>query len=468
MLVTIALSFLSVCAAAADGGWVFLLKATPAGMVVEKVLLPEGQTLVFQCTPESGYVDVVLPVGPGGSANLAQTGAGRLLIARCQDGQIQVTERAGEKEWQRPPRSARDLAEYDIRVCVTGADGRGWAFVISQYEEVTQDTIGPVVDLFAGRVPLGPGDYVICTDTYSASAGLPATGAAPADYERYLFVRGRLPGGREGDFVLDLGAGQTVVAKAFLPADVEIREAGMVQYSAGQKEMLKYEPGGATGKVPGVLGHATLSRLVFGGIAFDDASVAVLPELPDVFGRPVVGILGIDLLRRAEVLRLVYPGDGRPGRLELRKQPSDAPNGGTVLPFSLVNLHVMVRALVNSVPVSLILDTGAPEPFLDAQAAKAAGVETQQGSAQDVRGLDAGSAQASQGVIREISLGARRDTNVSTRISALPVFDQFRAHGQAVGLLGNEFLAAVGGVEIDFGRQALRLLQPAEPSAAAP
>jgi predicted aspartyl protease len=216
-----------------------------------------------------------------------------------------------------------------------------------------------------------------------------------------------------------------------------------------------------------VLGHATLPQITFGEIGFDGASVAVLPEIPDVFGRPVVGILGIDLLRRAQVIRLGFGAADQPGRLELQPASTATEHRGIEVPFSLVNSHLMVGARVNDEPVSFIVDTGAPEPFLDAQAARAAGVAKRRDSAQDVRGLGEGSAQAHRGTMRTLSLGACEHADISTWISALPVFAPLRVHGQSVGLLGNEFFARFGGVEIDFERGVLRLRPDAQPHGAA-
>ena len=251
---------------------VFALKRTAEGAQIETITIPPGQTKAIVCdgTP---YIDVVCPPAPGGSGSLAQTHRKRVIALSNVNGSLRAIENPGEG--QRELVMLPDAHEYDIRVSVTAADGRQWVFLISGYEHVSEDNAGP----------LQPGDYVICTDTVRVQHNCKTYGTAPLAYDRYLIVRGRLADGTEGDFILDLGGGQTLVDRSFLPADADIQESHMVQYSSAGKELLKYEPGGATGKVTSILGHTTLPVLQFGDIIFRDASVAVISDLPAFGGR---------------------------------------------------------------------------------------------------------------------------------------------------------------------------------------
>ncbi|HUU84064.1 MAG TPA: aspartyl protease family protein [Phycisphaerae bacterium] len=438
----------------------FVLKRTDAGLVIETVPLAEGETKVLPANTQTGVIDVILPVGPGGSASLAQSSEGRLLIARRQGDQIRVTDRTADgKDYTRPPRPISDLARCDVRVSVTAADGTRAAFLIRQNRTVGPDDAGPVMDLFAGKVPLPKGACVVCTDTYPHQAGPEVSGQAPLAFDRYLFVKGQLPGGGAGDLIVDVGGAQTVVSRSFLPDGVEIRESSMVEYSAAGKRMLKYTTGGATGKVATVLGHATLPQLQLGGVVLRDYSVAVMEELPDLFGRPVVGILGIDALARCRTLTVEYPSADRPaGRLVWGDRSAAANREAIELPFSIVSGHLVVRGNVNAADVFFIVDTGAPIPFLDGQAARAANVQPDAASGHTVQGLDEGRAQVMPAVARKLRLGGHEFANVELRIGDLPVFATMRCGGQNAGLLGNSFFQQFQRVQIDFQRRVVRLV----------
>jgi hypothetical protein len=435
---------------------VFALKRTGEGVQIETVTISAGQTKVIVCdgTP---YIDVVCPPAPGGSGSLAQTHRRRVIALSNVDGSLRAIENPGEG--QRELVMLPDAHEYDIRVSVTSADGRQWAFLISGYEHVSADNAGPVIDMFAGRVPLQPGDYVICTDTVRVHHDRKTYGTAPLEYDRYLIVRGRLADGTSGDFIVDLGGGQTLVDRSFLPADAGIHESHMVQYSNAGKELLKYEPGGATGKVTSILGHTTLPALHFGDITFSDASVAVISELPAFGGRKVAGILGIDLLREAEFLSLKYPERGSgSGELRLARERS-VPVADSVieLPFSTVNTHSMIKVGVNGTPVSVILDTGAPEPILDGQAARAAGINPTP-AGDDASGLDGGAVRIDPATVDLLTVGGHEIRDVDIHVSDLPVFTIMRTHGQCVGLLGNSLFAQFNRLELDFNARRLRLV----------
>ena len=441
-------------------GYVFALRKTDAGLTIEKVDLVEGQVQVFMCTPQAGYIDIVLPVAPGGSGNVARLADQATLIARYADGAVQVTTRlANGKEWKRPPRQLDDLRDCDIRVSVTGHDGTKQAFVIAGYEEVLEDTIGPVIDMFAGAVPLQPGDYVVCTDTYRSRIDSPVYGQAPVEYSEYLFVRGRLADGTEGEFALDLGAAETVVAKAFVPGDVTIAESSVAQYSPAGKKLLSYEPEGATGKVQTFVGHATLPTLQFGGLKFADASVAVIEDLPTLAGHQVVGILGMDLLRRAEVLSLGLPGAGaNTPFVRLARQADPAGGEAIELPFATVNTHTFIKSEVNGIPVALLFDTGSPDCVLDGPAAQAAGVAIKS-DRPDAGGLDKGAVRVAAATVKKLRLGDRDFADVDVSVSSLPIFANLRVNDQSVGLIGNTLLAKFSRLDLDFGRRVVRLVK---------
>lgn len=445
----------------ARGEHLFALRMAEGGVTIEKMALTDGQDLNLFCDSKGGVIDVIFPVGPGGSGSLARFTDERTITAKQSGKEISVLDRARSgRQWQRPARSIDDLHNYDIRVSVISHEGLRKAFLIRGYKDVVADPVNLVVDLFAGKIPTQPGDYLIHTETYETKIDNPRSGKAPLEYNQYLYARGRLANGSEGTFVIDLGAGQTIVAKGFLPAESTISDVGVAQYSSAGKEILKYAPQGATGTTQ-VLGSVTLPSFSLGELAFGDVPVAVMPQLPDLGGRHVDGIIGLDLLRRNRFLTIEY-GATAPGRgtLRLDSVADETEKTAHTAPFSLINSHLVVETRVNSNPVAAILDTGSPVCFLDTQAANACGVKFDESNAKEVHGLDAGSAAARRGRIGDFRIADRTFPDADAMIGSLPVFAPLRVHNQSVGLLGNSILSRLSRLVIDFSTNQIRFFQP--------
>ena len=441
----------------------FLIKRGNDGLAIERVDIADGQdnARTFEANQTTGIVDVIMPVGPGGSGSVARFRDQRTITATCTKGELQIVDRSADgKVYERPVRRMEELARYDTRVSVVGADGTLAAFEIRRYDTAATDRIGPVMDMFAGKIPVSDGDHILFTDTYLHAAGSPIAGEAAVEYDRWPLVTATLPDGTTGTFLVDVGAGTTVVAKSFLPKKTKIEKTGMVQYSAAGKQTLKYAPGGATGQVQSVVGQATLPHLNLGGIAVTDVQVDVLSKMPDMFGRPIAGILGLDLMRRTELLTIGYSTTaGAAPFIRLSDRDPSAAGAALELPFAIVKTHVMVKGEVNGKPVHFILDTGAPGPILDASAAKAAEVESDTTTARSGRGLDGGSATITRGSPARLTLAGRTLEDVSFNVSDLSVFSSMRVHGQNVGLLGNAFFARFARMELDFVRRVVRFVE---------
>ncbi len=439
----------------------FVLKRVDRDFAVETINLAENETKVLPVSAGTGIIDIILPVGPGVSGSMAKWSDDTLLIARCVSGELQVTTRvANEEDWKRPARKLDDLARYDVRVSVTAADGAKRSFLILQHTQVVREEVGPVVDVFGGMIPMNEGDYTLCTDTYQHKLGSHVEGEAPLEYDHWPLVVAKLPDGTKGVFIVDIGAGTTVVIKEFLPTGTKIKKASMVQYSSGAKKMLKYAPGGATGTVDTILGHATLPELRLGSIRFENPRVDVIREIPDFFGRRIAGILGLDLMRRCNVLSMSFVGEGG-STPTLRMGRSATPSGSNVLelPFTFVSSHLTVDGKINGSLVHFIMDTGAPDIILDAQAARRIGVGIEKKKMRPGRGLDGGEANFKQGQAVDLSIAGRSFGPVQPRISALSCFVILRTNKQNAGLLGNSFFSKFKRIELDFDRRVARFVE---------
>ncbi|MHC4947225.1 MAG: aspartyl protease family protein [Planctomycetota bacterium] len=443
-----------------DAANLFVLRRNADGLTVEVVPIAPDETTVLRCTGQGeGIIDLVFPPGPGQSAGIVTPGDGHTLVVRHAGDAIHVEARAADGSTRAlPPRPLDDLARHDIRVSVTGGGERA-AFLIEGHRAVRRD-VGPVANMFAGRVPAAMLEqaYVVQTETFRRDAGPAVAGAVPLEVARWPFVAVTLPDGTRSDFIVDLGAATTTIDRGLLPAGTEIRPASMVEHSAAGTRTLKYAPGGATGSVQTVAGHATLDALRLGDLVVPGVIVTVLERMPDLFGRPVGGILGMDVMRRTDRLVLTLGGADP----VLRFEADDGDGGGAAaveLPFAFVSTHLVVEAGVNGTPVFLILDTGAPTSFLDEDAAAAAGVEADERRRAEGHGLDEGTIEHAPAIIAELAVGGRLFESVDCRVAALAPFASLRGDGQHVGLMGTDFLARFDRVEIDFARRVVRLVE---------
>jgi predicted aspartyl protease len=446
---------LHVPSAALQGGTnIFVLKLVGQEFVIEAVPIAVNEVKVVQTSEE--VLDVIFPPGPGQSAGLASPGDGRALVARNTGQEMRIEVRSPDGSTRElPARTLTDLAGYDVRVNVTGGRHRA-AFLILQNETIQRD-VGPVANMFSGRLPAEvlQSAYVVQTETYRHDAGPLVTGTVPLEIDRWPFVRVTLPDGAEADFVVDIGAATTTVDQSLLPDGVEITEASMVEYSAAGKRTLKYTPGGATGQVQTVVGHASLDSIALGELTVRDVTCDVLKELPGFFGRPVGGIIGMDVLRRCHHLALTL-GTEQPGiHFGSHRAAVDDAIG---LPFAFVSTHLVIEGAANGIPVFFILDSGAPSTFLDEAAAASAGVAGDASRADSARGLDEGSVSTTPALIGLLALGRMSFEDVPCRISSLSAFDPLRGDDQYAGLLGNDFFARFSSIEIDFDRRTVRFV----------
>ncbi|MHC5006082.1 MAG: aspartyl protease family protein [Planctomycetota bacterium] len=445
-----------------DGStYIFLLKQTDQGPVIDAVPISANETKVIRCNEGGpGPIDVIFPPSAGRSASLLTIGDGAAIVVRHTGTTLQLESRAADgSKREYPPREIEDLGRYDVRVSVSGPGHRA-AFVIEQYDRVRRD-VGPVSNMFAGSLPPAMFDnaFIVQTDTYLHSAGAAVSGVVPLELDRWPFVKVTLPDGTTSDFIVDIGAASTVIDRALLPDEVEIETASMVEYSGAGKRTLKYAPGGATGQVQTVLGHVDLDHIRLSGLEVQDVALTVLEQMPDLFGRPVGGILGLDVLRRADVLTFSKGTDeGSQWALAFGNRGGPRPVDAVEVPFALADTHLIIESVCNGTPVFFVLDTGAPSMILDAQAADALGVKGDEDRRDEARGLDAGSIDVLPGVIETLTLDGREFQDVECGIAALHAFNGLRGPQQHAGLLGVSFFSRFDRVEIDFVEHVVRFV----------
>lgn len=440
--------------AAAQDGHVFLLKREAGQLALEQVDIPNGEMRVFISNPETGVIDVIIPIGPGGSGSVAQTGQQHMITARNDGGTMKVAvQDASGNRHDYPERPMSELVKFDTRLSVIADDGLSASFRIDRYDRVYTDTVGPVMDLFGGVVPLQKGDYVLTSNTQRSNVKYDWQGHVPLEYHNgYLFTTVTGPDGRKGTFVVDIGAALSVVCESFLPKGTDITESYMIEYSAKGKRQLKYEPGGGTGPIRTVKGQATLPTLAFGDVTLTDVGVDVITSLPELRGTAIDGIIGMDIMRAAPAIRLEY---GPHAGLTVGDALHVSAKTTLTLPFSRIGDLLYVKGAVSGTPVYFIMDSGSPSCVMPPASLQLTGAELKSDSAVTYKGGGGQQWEGTVGTIDGLSVGNQTFADQPFLIGDIHVLQRLGPN-QASGLLGNSFFSQFAAMEIDFDDQVVR------------
>jgi hypothetical protein len=457
MFVLLICAAVSLLAAGADAAHVFVLREAFGEIEIEKVRIRDGETLTLD---GEEMITVVVPLGVGQSGDLVKKGmrTGKISIT-SEDGMLKIVKsEEGGKKMAYPEVAIEDLSAYDMRVNVAGGDGTKKAFMISRYDEAEDDD-GPVIDMFAGMIPLEEGDYSITLEISAAEQAEFVSGEATVYYEDgFLLTEGALSDGRKGWFIVDFGASGTVITKDFLPAYVEIEEVKALEYSDKGKREVRSAMSGAGGEVTGYLGNADPGDLFFGDVRFSEVTVNVIESMPDFGTREIVGILGLDLMILCDRIAFEYPRGG-PGVLMMgdRHIVAETDSPSAEVPFYYVAKHLFLDGEVNEVPVSFLFDTGARSSILSASKADKAGLEQIEDSGKgELRGLDGNPVETVPVIADRLRLGEWLRSDVKFYAADLSVFESLGLR-QGGGIIGNDFLDDYILVEIDFERDMISL-----------
>jgi len=274
-----------------------LLVEQADGVALETVAVPGTGELVVT---RPDLVTVVLPFGLGQSGDLVpKSRRPARLVARLEGGQLRVEITGADGRGRALPSVAvADLARYDLRVNVTGNGGRQRAFVVRANGPATAAS-GPVLDMFGGKIPLAPGDWALTTETTAQARAAGLAGVVPCQWrDGLVFTQVTGPDGRRGRFVIDTAAGATVLARGFLPQNAVIESIEGVEHSEKGARVVPGAMSGAGGEVAGLLGACEPGTLRLGDLSVEGVRANVMAALPELGGAPVDGILGLDVLSR--------------------------------------------------------------------------------------------------------------------------------------------------------------------------
>ena len=442
---------------AAYSAHIFILTESFGRVEIEKVEIDDGDVITLD---GEDVITVVIPLGVGQSGDLVKNEmrTGEITI-RSTGGELHVSRKQADgREMSYPVVKIEDLSAYDMRVNIAGGDGTKKAFRISRYEEAETDD-GPVIDMFAGMIPLEDGDYSITLEISAAESAAHVSGETTIYYDNgFILAVGSLSDGRKGWFIVDFGASGTVITKKFLPAYVDIEEVKAMEYSDKGSREVKSAMAGAGGEVTGFLGNASLGTLYIGDVEFPDVTVSVIESMPDFGSKEIVGILGLDLMKRCDRIAFEYPRSG-PGVMMMGDRhtlaETDAPSAE--VPFYLVAKHIFLDGEVNEVPVSFLFDTGARNSIISASKADDARLsEASGGRKGELRGLDDNPVETTAVTADRLRLGEWLHSDVRFLAADLSVFESIGLR-QGGGIIGNDFLDDYSLVELDFSRGVISL-----------
>lgn len=350
----------------------FLVKETKGVIRIEKEVIENNNVQVFN---DPDILTPVFSLGQGMNGDMVQKERrGGMIIAQCKDNLLKLKVRSPDgTEKPLPDMNVAELKGLNIRMNIVGGDGTKKAFLIEHYETIQEDK-GPVIDMFGGKVPVRPGDYIITTETKKPASTSSVTGkVAFKDTNGWMVAPLSINGGPKMNFIIDMAATSSIIDKKFLAPNTTIHKMEMVEYSAGGSQQKEASTQGATGSTAKdvLAGKAEVQDLLLGNIALKDISFTVLNKFPAKLGDlGIAGIIGSDLLMKPGLLTIRREKNG--GWLEFGPA---VPARGSKIPFSMAGGLLFGEGTLSNKPVLFLFDTGARESILNRSFAEKYGLQ---------------------------------------------------------------------------------------------
>lgn len=257
--------------------------------------------------------------------------------------------------------------------------------------------------------------------------------------------------GREGLFILDTGAAETVLDPTFAKA-VAVQTAGAEEGTFA---------GGKTAEVV----YGRLTKMSLGDLTLENIPVALVSTAKFAAaanGKPVAGVIGTGLLQR-----FLATVDYRNGVLHLQSGETPArPQPRASIPFWLAGDHFLLAAgkLNDGDEQMFFVDTGLAGFAFTAPAStlKMAGIATPSLTAEQGGGI--GTAAVAPFDIKSLSLGALRREGVSGLFGAFPPPLEMALGVRIGGIVSHGFLRPYA-VTFDFKRMVIEIRDEKSPSA---
>lgn len=197
-----------------------------------------------------------------------------------------------------------------------------------------------------------------------------------------------------------------------------------------------------------------------GPVRLRDAAVPSFPA-PSFESHDVAGLAGVDLL--ANRLTVWTPGSGCV-RIAAGGTPLEGAAWKRIDAKWLRPWKIMLPVRIGGASGWGLLDTGAQYTTLNPVFARQAGLEVSRlrpgGS---ITGIDGRPMQLRQGEVADIAVGVWQWQHQGVRVGALPVFDRLGEAGDALAILGMDWLAPEG-FAVDYSNQAIWLMDRPRPT----
>lgn len=453
--ITLVFLILPATAMASSACTLFVLQRQNDALHISSIPLTQSETYTLSLTPNSGNLALLMPFGLGKSGEVVQRARQpESATIRCANGTLQATYHwPNDRTKALPEVAVATWATYDMRINVTAFDGRQQAFWIRAGQEVAHAD-GPILDMFGGQIPLQTGDYAITTEVTPHAQLALLSGSAPLVFDgAHFFVEVVQPGQAPQTWIVDLGATGSVVAASALPEGATVRRLEQVEHSASGSETTEGTLEGFGGTIEGFLGRSILPRIQIGSVQVEDLAVGVLDALPNIGKRNPVGILGLDVLRRADVL--VFDRSTPNASITWGWQ-SQVTDPALEAPFSLAYGHVFAAGSINDQPATILLDTGARLSFIAPALMKTAQLTSDPTQTHTVSGLDGARYTVEAVPDVRLRLGTSASVSASFYTGPVPVLAGIGLEDDGV-LLGNDWLGTFKQLEFDFSARRLRL-----------
>lgn len=435
----------------------FLLSQNKDKIELEKLVIKNGDTEVFN---DPSIIAPVFSLGEGMNGDMVQKERrGGMIIAQCKDNLLKLKFRGrdgGEKPL--PDMNIRDLQKLNIRVNVKGSNGIQKAFLIENYNKIKDDA-GPVIDMFGGKLPLQPGDFIITTETRKADKAVAINGKVSYKIEDgWIVVPVTLSNGTMANFVIDLAATSSVIDKAFLPAGIEINKMEMVEYSVNGVKEKEATMQGATGKVEeGLLaGKALLEHISIADIQIEDVNISVLNTFPEKLKKAgIAGIIGTDILMRSGTLAIQSVNKMK-GFLLFGSAIENA-GSGIEIPFTIAGGLLFADGTIGSAPVKFLFDTGARESILSKSFAEEHHlVYPVVNKNKTITGIDGKPLHVNVVKVPSYTIKEYSFSNKNMILGDIAALASFGLQ-KCSAILGMDFFSQYAAIELDFNSQRIRL-----------
>ncbi len=436
-----------------------VLRQGPRGFSLQLERVPEGESAVLLREGAERVVTAVLPQGSGLAGDVVRGSESSALVLRCDPGRLRVLVAGPGGGDAREVMSAdRDAFDrYEVRVNAVRGDGAEAVFVVRG--GVIEPIDGPALDMFQGRVPLEPGDVAVTTETREVvSPATPLEGTvALGSLGPYLSVPVGLPGGGRARFILDLAATRSLIRRDLLPAGTRVRELVATERSAGGTRRIGGAAEGAGGRAEDIGVVATVDWLALGDLRIERFEPLVWDRPLRIAGEEVDGVLGLDVLRRADRIYAAF-GAGSEGAGALRL---GGPQLERAREFRLREVRglLFLEGRLGDLPVLGLLDTGARLSVIPAELAEREEWPVGTEDIDALRGVDMRPLPVRPILAPPLSLGSYRPPPSDFVSGPFPAVQNLGLRADVV-VLGQPFWRAVGPVEIDFRRRILRLPRP--------